>query len=386
MLVQELANVIPPYGDEDDEQQLQKTEEIQQYLMLCASHPGLEADDSLGPLLLRHFNRDWLAPDLICGFVLPSDYQEQQSIIRSSPDECWPGMSQIFKKMGANPDRDGIEQPPISSESVHSVLRQFIQLAMNCVDLKIMYLNTDAAEPVRRHHVLDEGEGVVTWAWRNMLDDPFSNVTTRAKQMLVELNLRGSIELLLHDLLRKPLGLEEPEYLHLAVYMMILCAAANNQCWTSADMSKIKKTIGPSFPVPPSILHSGGESPRPPTFYRPPGTWDQVTDELNARLRQYDSGELTDVPLELVGAPIDPRSLGQTAVSAPTDEKCTVCLDSFDDVFQEFVKLNACQHVIHFECLDALVNQIYPGRAAVRCPYCRAELCKARDYRAVLEE
>lgn len=207
------------------------------------------------------------------------------------------------------------------------------------------------------------------------------------KLVLAELNVNGSIKPLydvILDAYGEVLGHVPRKHLHAAMFALIIEATKSQYVWNAEGLETLHGMFGPHFRIPRA---SEEDAVLPPEFYRPEGTRDEITDELNARLRRtMPAGELVDIPFAPVGASIDPRSLCQPFGNAPTSEICTVCQESLGGLAQEVVQLKTCHQFIHLDCLQALVDQIYLGRPAVRCPICRGELCAARDYRAVLEQ
>ncbi|OAL02155.1 hypothetical protein IQ06DRAFT_346748 [Phaeosphaeriaceae sp. SRC1lsM3a] len=127
-----------------------------------------------------------------------------------------------------------------------------------------------------------------------------------------------------------------------------------------------------------------------PEVERPIGTADQVTAELAARVAFFfpkNGGNGRDVPIEAVGPAIDPRTLGHSVTEQPpSDERCPVCRCNFADPGDPSLALNACGHVFPVDCLDPWVNRVDVGLSTINCPYCRAQLCEARDYKGVVEE
>ena len=125
-----------------------------------------------------------------------------------------------------------------------------------------------------------------------------------------------------------------------------------------------------------------------PKYYRPQGTYDQITAEIEILLRRnYYRGSPTEVTLEPIGPWTDPRDLSErvAVTAAPLRNTCSICQE-WTTAEKELVKLKVCEHMFHLECVDELINQGYPGLEAVRCPLCRIKLCTPRDYKAVLNE
>ena len=373
-VVQFRGTVIFCEGD-DEEMEEACMKGIGTYINRCVLHVDCDTDGSLQQLLRQH---KAVHSELNTGNQLLSNFDEQMSIIPTRTAGPWPGMTQLLREVMFKYVPNKVDQNAFDSADIVSTLRQLIQLAMNAVDVRLLHINTDEGNAMAT-----EGCSTIIWAWNNMLLDPFSDVPLHVKKILAGLNVIGSIELLLNYIIGRALGTGvKPEHLHFAVYTIVVAGALDENVWNIVDRNILVSAIEPNFSFPPYV-----QGCLIPEYFRPEGTWDQVTDELTARLRQ--NGEFddsSDVPVEPIGPPIDPRSLGQTATDALAGETCTVCLENFADSDEEVVKLNACQHFIHLECLDVLANQAYPGHTAIRCPYCRAELCASRDYQAVLEK
>jgi hypothetical protein len=90
-----------------------------------------------------------------------------------------------------------------------------------------------------------------------------------------------------------------------------------------------------------------------------------------------------NVPLEPTGPPNDPRDYAVAYMNLTDDDMCPICQERFaanpDEVC---MRLNNCNHLVHLECLDVLINTVYTGRLTVGCPCCRADICYTRTYRA----
>jgi hypothetical protein len=113
--------------------------------------------------------------------------------------------------------------------------------------------------------------------------------------------------------------------------------------------------------------------------FRPRGMNYYTVRELESRIRQTTVSFSIDVPLQAIGPRNDPRTVCDPMYTVPADQMCTICQIEFE-VEDECVMLRSCKDVLHLECLDILINEVYPNVKDVRYPNCRTPICTARDY------
>jgi hypothetical protein len=179
------------------------------------------------------------------------------------------------------------------------------------------------------------------------------------------------------------------EYLHFVVYTRLLDMVLHKDVSQSFDPNGvIKSAVETGFPLYRYNPNRKFQCRAIPRYYRPRDTRDQVTAELEILLRRnYDLELPTEAPLRPIGLRVDPRDLSaRVAVTAALlRDTCSICQE-WATSEKEIVKLKVCEHLVHLECFDELINQAYPGYDAVGCPLCRFRLCAPRDYKAALNE
>jgi hypothetical protein len=348
---------------------------IELWIIKCALHPRADHNGDLAPLLAKYFRH---FPGLANDRDQESNLSQQLHELTIGVTGPFAGMTHVLRQAVAS---------TCDLQFVRELLQQFVQLAMNAVDVWIVSLNANMRDEEYRKTILYRGERVLAWAWCNMLDNPHllpfpGSVPLTARAALAESNLTGNIQWVMRGLVRGCIAAGAPkEHLHFTVYKHLLYAALHTNVGKDVDPTGIIRAAVNTFP----LLRDRQEN-EVPSYYRPKGTWDQVTEELIASHRRvHDQGLASDVPVEPSGPRIDPRSLSQTVAATSASENCTICQTDFTDLSEKCVKLNACGHLLHLDCLDALINQAYKGADTVKCPSCRANLCASRDYKAVLD-
>lgn len=345
---------------------------IDKWLRQCAWHPDADIDRTLGPLL-RQYEAPSTTDGCICTrMISESDFESQVASIR------------IFRGLTNAVRNFATPQVSPRPKDVVDAIRQYVQLAMNAVDIWLLHTATNAGNQDRREAILHEGEKTMLWAWRNMLHDPFSGLTDQVKDILAKSSSVGNIEYLMRHLVKHhALDGVASKHLHFRIYNILVHAAMGEVKWLWSE--EVGSAIEAEFDVFENARELINQGSSMAENYRPKGTQDQVTAELEARIvRYYHLGPTGDVPVEPIGPRIDPLQFSKKATEAGGDQVCPICQVDFTNA-EEFVTLDACKHLLHLDCLDALVNQAYPGSGGVKCPCCRVELCETRDYKAVLD-
>jgi hypothetical protein len=233
--------------------------------------------------------------------------------------------------------------------------------------------------------VLTEGGELLGLYSRTVLRKPFSNTPVHVRRALGEVSITENIQYLLDYFVPRMLIKKIPtENLHETVYRLVLDAALEKIDDLAAHQAG---TIRANM----STLHlrdsrNETDSNTALTWTRPSEMEDMVTTELESFILQnFEDSAAADVPVEPIGPRVDRGRLSEAKSERPVNERCPVCLDSYTMAEKVCVKLQACAHLLHRECLDELVNGAYPGVPEVRCPVCRTSLCAVRDYAAVLD-
>ncbi|KAH7082697.1 hypothetical protein BKA63DRAFT_598825 [Paraphoma chrysanthemicola] len=350
---------------EETEADIEVCEElVGDWLLKCAGHSDADVDGSLKPLLNRYdFSLEHRRS--LCR-KLATNYMSQEL----SP-YFFPNMRNILRSVAIR--LLFAQQPQLTWKDVVTVIRQFIQVAMNAVDVWHLHECTNPEFQDRRKAILAEGSSTMEWAWVNMLAAPFSGISEGAKDVLEGSNIVENIRYVLQDVVKNHVRAGvEPRHLHYVLYAQIVSAAAEERVWGSLD--EVVAAIKKEFEMVASSI---------PEFYRPKGARNEITAELEAGLyRNYNLRAEEDVPIEPVGPRIDSLQYGKVT-KVDNNEICTVCLRGLKEP-GEVVRLNAWGHLIHLEWLDALINHVTPGNDSVHCPNCRARLCDVRDYKAAL--
>ncbi|KAF2133700.1 hypothetical protein P153DRAFT_362778 [Dothidotthia symphoricarpi CBS 119687] len=232
------------------------------WLWNCASHPGADLDGALVAAMTKYEER-----------FLFSGSAHQTDLNSTSGMGPFPSLTQVL--------RIATEQsPPLGVKDIVDVVRQVIQVAMNAVDVWILTLNMDPSlYPRLASRTRDEGERLIHLAFSTALEDPYSNVSLPAKEVLAKTDISSMCESLVSGLVPNYLDCgTESENLHFAVYACILDSAVNVQVSQNADAENLIDTaIETGFSFPPSR-----RSERVQLGFRPDGYRDQISRELQA--------------------------------------------------------------------------------------------------------
>jgi hypothetical protein len=347
---------------------------VTQWLADCAMHPA--ADTGEGERLSTSLSQyTWAYPRegrIDDGAWGNMELYAAQPGFRGEFPEMVQGLQAVVSSLGA--------------ELVEPALQQFVQVAMNLILVFSKYAGSRASHGYRQS-IWQVGLYTTVWAWNNMLDDPFSGVPSPLRQCLLTVNpMKLSQEIMGHIRVKAGMfgGTPTPgSQIHFVVWADLLHAASlipdpsNSHVYmTAVNINRQRNPAALDY-----LLNNTGI----PEFFRPTGISNQVIAELNARLGPPDGQAQAPVPLEVMGPPIEASDLGQCLSSVPADECCTICCEDFTDPAEKIIRLNACSHLFHEECIEALANRVYTRPPVVLCPNCRTRLCDARDYRAVLE-
>jgi hypothetical protein len=347
------------------------------WLAACAMHPG--AEDGEGeplPFTLSQYrwiypNRREFHPDLLT-WANQELYAENPRFYGEFP-EMQRGLQLVSE---------------LSHEYINLALKQFVQFAMNIVQGHIILRGIEGTLQYRSG-VARAGVNAAIWAWENMLDNPFSGIPRPLRDCLRAVdptNLAQSIVGHLRATNRQNEGRRmSSRRLHFWVWLSILHVAKNTP--SLSDSPVMKEAIREQRRLNSVVTdnHNRVRTQDIPDFFRPVGVVDEITAELNSRIALLNPGGQTPVPLDAFGPTIQAHTLGQrVSDDVSADERCTICQEDFTDPEEKFVRLNACGHLLHDVCLEALANRLYTNPPSVLCPNCRTRLCAARDYRAVL--
>jgi hypothetical protein len=263
-------------------------------------------------------------------------------------------------------------------ESIEHVIKYFLCLAMNAVDIHLVTHRLRSAGGYTSRDLVDvftEGGELLEVYSRTVLRNPFSNTPVHVRRALAEANITEIIHYLLDYFVASMLIKKIPaENLHETVYRLVLDAALKKIDDLAADPAgNIRANM--------STLHlrdsrNETDSDTAMVWTRPSGMEDMVTTELESFvLQNFEDGSVADVPIEPIGPRVDPGRLSDATSEPPANKRCPVCLESYTMAGNMCVKLRACAHLLHRACLDELVNGTYPGVPEVRCPVCRTSLC-----------
>jgi hypothetical protein len=87
--------------------------------------------------------------------------------------------------------------------------------------------------------------------------------------------------------------------------------------------------------------------------------------------------------LEPHGPCIDPKNYSEAVLDPPTGQNCTICAEEYTQLSAEgsqvgdgCVRLPACGHYFHYECIGAWMNGVSANTNT--CPECRTMICEER--------
>jgi hypothetical protein len=350
--------------DEEDHQLIMQRD--LNWLIDCAIHPEADIDGTLAPELQKY--KEMPKVDPVCfGLSL-----EQQASVwkQDQRNNVFPGMTDLLHDIIS-------ADPSVTPKDLAQMIGHYLQLAMDAVDIWSYGYNYAA---MWDHDMIlkEQSMAVLAVACLNRTQDPYSETPLPIRKLLIKMDFASNIEFLLilaiPDLMVMGYQLG---VLHFMLYTRIIISALQ-----AIDDETFREA---------TFTYHREHWPHMTWYWTRPATMpDLVTAELDMRMRPYYSDdEMSNVPVVPRGPRIDGRGLSQAANDIPTEAgDCPICRESLSDGDEpsEIVKLDTCMHLIHLECLDSLLNTVYPGADAVRCPSCRARLCAPRDYEGVLEE
>ncbi|KAF2024305.1 hypothetical protein EK21DRAFT_94198 [Setomelanomma holmii] len=315
---------------------------------------------------------------------LASDFE-----VQVASKESFPGLTSATQKMLVMLNRGWPNAGNVvRTERLTGIIQQFVKLAMNAVDLLNLYQSTNPANQQRRQEIWREGKMKMLWAWKLMLNHPFSDMSPLLRMILSETNIAENIEYLCHHVIPQLIraGID-CKHLHYVVYLDIFSAAIETKPeYTPQDVEFLGEVVVHHFSKPVDLPAAEHQVPQ---YYRPEGTHDQITAAVEGTLRLQgihgDQEAVIDIPVEPSGPLIDPLQMGRVVTEVDDDESCAICQIGFKESAEAIVKLHVCGHILHQEFLEGLINRAYMGSDKVMCPNCRARICAARDYKAVLE-
>lgn len=354
-----------------------RIDEVAHWFAGCAMHPQADTDKSLTPYL-RQYN-------LVQG-IIDDNSSAPTDVATYAADPSFCGS---FPQM-----KDALERicKATDEPAYLDALEAFVQLGANVVDTFLFVDRyTESHGPI--DGIFLEGLGCVTWAWDNLLDNPCGNMSHDLRVFLTEEVHREPLvtQMLCHLLVKVRMNnIEKTKHkLHSVMWTSILRYAAD---LPGKPRDKLDAVIqnAPNLEGDQKKHILAALAGELPEVDRPIRTTDEVTAELlahAARIYNDNDNEPQDVPIKALGPEIDPRTLGHPSTEAPSaDEQCAICRGEFTGTEEPFLALDACNHLFHVDCFDPWVNRVELGLSTIQCPYCRAPLCDARNYRGVLKE
>jgi hypothetical protein len=88
---------------------------------------------------------------------------------------------------------------------------------------------------------------------------------------------------------------------------------------------------------------------------------------------------------EAYGACINVKDYAEMASNPPTGQNCTICVEGYSKGEGDCVRVSACGHFFHENCINAWMNSVLANSNT--CPECRTVICvERREVRAKQEE
>ncbi|KAL5466524.1 hypothetical protein PMIN06_000123 [Paraphaeosphaeria minitans] len=336
---------------------------------------------------------------------------------------------------------------PVRHDAFH-VVREFMRLAMNCSAMCIEFgpkeWNFADGVPELSEDELFISYNVVSDAWSRMLPNPFSDAPLNVRRILARCNVVDIMGYFLVNL--EQMSHPYPDLMSinkLADYFVqeVQWAAEDFDYHTFHSFRAIRLRnpfLGPEIPhssfaqplnelvatrQPFAQSYEVGGIPWNDTL-SPPGLADI---EIEANFRRYehfmnlfygldpadfevatqDSSLVAQQPLLAEDAPV---YSGEMELAAPPllvavgplirasdhsdpineadlreEDLCLICQDSFLDYIDPAVRLQACNHLIHQDELQLLLNAAYFAQPQVRCGLCRASIWAPRQTMEVVD-
>jgi hypothetical protein len=212
------------------------------------------------------------------------------------------------------------------------------------------------------------------WVFYVTMKDPAQSLPLSGRYMLLEQNYKELISFMLRRVesffVRPPRGTIQYQ-----MYRWVIEAAMDSR--TGLE-SVTRPIIERNFDMPwlSSILMDDDIR-----RYRPRNMNNLAARELLSRFRRQMPQFTNEVPMKATGPLKDPQHVGAQRNPILAPQLCTIC-QVYIEVGEEYIKLRICEHLLHLECVDGLINQAYRKVLHVLCPNCRAPICEARDYLA----
>jgi len=350
---------------------------LEHWIIDCTVRVGADFDTLRGPLLSEYkyqprHDGDW-------------------TLTEEDGQTPFPELTMVFRSLFSHTlQRTG--STILADDDVYHVLRELIRFGVNLTDGILAGSESHEGNLRTSIHTDRFGAGIARAerAFTEMIRNPFAEAPLHVRCILANFHVYSAT----HHLLRST-GMNDHNYQHIfddelatlnfAVYKWIIESAV---CPETDGDGKIRQAVERRFP-------STWKVDRPalyPRYFRPldlpnemsrllpgyerfdePDTWDDV----------WVNHELIDLPVEATGSKNDPLAVASACDTLAKENSCPICLEEISNTTEERgVKLNACGHMLHLQCLDSWINTAQKVRI-VSCPYCRADICSSRACRAV---
>jgi hypothetical protein len=160
------------------------------WIVECATHIDADVNGSLAPLMRPY---RLCHPALRQNRQAHSDLGQQLLEIKTGRLGPCPGMTRVLRLALLK---------SCNSVDMILVIRQFVQLAMNGVDVCIAHANAEIPPDARTDDGNEapgevECQAVLLWAWCYMLDEPYSNVPHSIRKIPATTNFLGNTQIVL---------------------------------------------------------------------------------------------------------------------------------------------------------------------------------------------
>ena len=206
-------------------------------------------------------------------------------------------------------------------------------------------------------------------AWTRLTSNLMNGKPIYVRRNMAQINVRGLVDLLSYKCRQL---LNEPESSHkfgwsLCVWFLRHFYKALLNCdWTLEESRAYIRNV--------SSGHLDLDKPdsTPMMDFRLPKYMSYIVN-IQELERASQIEDLEDVRFVPDGEPLDPKNYTDPMTNCKKEELCVICQCELDG---EVVKLRACGHILHLECVRAMINGVEPSSNL--CPLDRQQICPRR--------
>jgi hypothetical protein len=303
-------------------------------------------------------------------------------------DTPWPELTKLFRGAAVVATaQTGL--PILAEDDIFHILRELVRHGVDVADMwvavngnaRLMRQVPEQAREIYLRRCLQEA----TAPFHEMLRNPFAEAPLHIRRLFANFWRLQDGQRQLKDALTQMVLSDgvTPSQIPKAIYDWIIECALNPGLDTDGRIRQVVENRHFGYPALPNWSIDG----------HPPYTHNRITlrsgldpadivpEAFPEDVEEFDL--LEDVHLEATGSEINPRDVASVCLNYAEDASCSICRSEYErDSADPCMKLNACVHMYHMECLNAWLNMAHQGIEMVGCPECRAEICPCRPVAA----